>query len=57
MGQDDGHNSRYSYIPSDKKIHFGPVWDFDHGGGSWSVTTFTDIFYTLYRNKRYAYYR
>jgi len=57
MGQDDQHNSRYSYIPGDKKIHFGPVWDFDHGGASWSVTTFTDIFYTLYRNSRYAYYR
>ena len=57
MGQDDQHNSRYSYIPGDKKLHFGPVWDFDHGGGSWSVTTFTDIFYTLYRDKRYAYYR
>ena len=57
MGQDDQHNSRFSYIPSDKKIHFGPVWDFDHGGGSWSVTTYTDIFYTLYRDKRYAYYR
>ena len=57
MGQDDQHNSRYSYIPSDKKIHFGPVWDFDHGGGSWSVTTYAKIFYTLYRDKRYAYYR
>ena len=57
MGQDDQHNSRFSYIPGDKKIHFGPVWDFDHGGGSWSVTTYTDVFYTLYRNKRYAYYR
>ena len=57
MGQDDQQNSRFSYIPGDKKIHFGPVWDFDHGGASWSVTTYAKIFYTLYKDRRFAYYR
>ena len=57
MGQDDQQNSRFSYIPEDKKIHFGPVWDFDHGGASWSVTPYAKIFYTLYKDRRFAYYR
>ena len=57
MGQDDYANSHYSYITEDKKIHFGPVWDFDHGGGSWSVTQNTTIFYTLYGTMKYKYYK
>ena len=57
MAQDDYANSHYSYISDDKKLHFGPVWDFDHGGGSWSVTLNTTIFYTLYGKSDYKYYR
>ena len=57
MGQDDLYNSRYSYIANDGKITFGPVWDFDHGGASWSVTKYAKIFYTLYRNWDFNYYK
>ena len=31
-----GH-SRYSYVDVDGKLVFGPVWDFDYGGGSITV--------------------
>ena len=52
MGQGDLNNSRYSYIANDGKIHFGPAWDFDHGGASWTSTQSVNRFHTLvYENK------
>ena len=57
MGQGDPTNSRYSYIGSDGKLHFGPVWDFDHGGGSWSTIRDVNFFYTLIHNLKYTYYK
>lgn len=57
MGQGDPTNSRYSYIASDGKFYFGPVWDFDHGGGSWSTIRDVNFFYTLIHNLQYTYYK
>ena len=57
LAQDDVINSKYSYIADDGKIHFGPVWDFDHCGGGWSTTFNTTVFYTLYREADWQYYR
>lgn len=57
MGQGDPTNSRYSYMASDGKLHFGPVWDFDHGGGSWSTIRDVNFFYTLIHNSNYTYYK
>ena len=47
MGQCDLINSRYSYIPDDGKIHFGPVWDFDHACASISGTRKMNFLYTF----------
>ena len=57
MGQGDPTNSRYSYIADDGKLHFGPVWDFDHGGGSWSTIRDVNFFYTLIHRLQYTYYK
>lgn len=57
MGQGDATNSRYSYIASDGKLHFGPVWDFDHATASWSTDHNVKFFYTLIHNLAYIYYK
>ena len=57
MGQGDPTNSRYSYIASDGKLHFGPVWDFDHATASWSTDHNVKFFYTLIHNLAYIYYK
>ena len=57
MGQADGTNSRFSYIGSDRKIHFGPAWDFDHGSGSWLIPGLKDIFYSFVYEWAYPYYK
>ena len=57
MGQDDYSNSRFSYIADNKKIHFGPVWDFDHGSGSWEADSNAKAFRTLVQKFDHIYYR
>lgn len=57
MGQGDPTNSRYSYIASDGKLHFGPVWDFDHAGASWSGVRDVHTFFTLIHKLEYTYYK
>lgn len=57
MGQGDPTNSRYSYIPDDGKLHFGPAWDFDHGGSSWSADQGYATFFTLVHKLDFTYYR
>lgn len=57
MGQGDPTNSRYSFIDHSGKLNFGPVWDFDHGGGSWSTIRDVNFFYTLIHKLEYTYYK
>ena len=57
MGQGDPTNSRYSYIAADGKLHFGPAWDFDHAGSSWSTSQSTSSFYTLKPDRPHVYYK
>lgn len=57
MGQGDPTNSRYSHIASDGKLHFGPVWDFDHAASCWSTDQNVNFFYTLIHNLAYIYYK
>jgi hypothetical protein len=57
MGQGDPTNSRYSYIADDGKLHFGPVWDFDHGASSWSASQATYVFFTIKHELDYIYYK
>jgi len=57
MGQGDPTNSRYSYIDNNGKLSFGPVWDFDHGGGSWSTIRDVNFFYTLIHKLEFTYYK
>lgn len=57
MGQGDPTNSRYSYIASDGKLHFGPVWDFDHATACWSTDQNVNFFYTLIHNLPFIYFK
>ena len=57
MGQGDPTNSRFSYVPDDGKLHFGPAWDFDHSSACWSTSSGTNSFYTLVHKKAYSYFQ
>ena len=57
MGQGDPTNSRYSYIADDGKLHFGPVWDFDHAASCWSTDQNVNFFYTLIHNLPFIYFK
>ena len=57
MGQGDPTNSRYSYIADDGKLHFGPVWDFDHAASCWSTDQNVNFFYTLIHNLPFLYFK
>lgn len=36
------YKSRYAYIGDNKKINFGPVWDFDYSSGNYTVSNWPD---------------
>lgn len=57
MGQGDPTNSRFSYVPDDGKLHFGPVWDFDHSSACWSTSSGANDFYTLVNKETYSYFQ
>lgn len=57
LGQGDPTNSRYSYIASDGKLHFGPVWDFDHAAACWTADPNVNFFYTFIHKLDYTYYK
>ena len=57
LGQGDPTNSRYSYIASDGKLHFGPAWDFDHAAACWTADPNVNFFYTFIHKLNYTYYK
>lgn len=57
LGQGDPTNSRYSYIASDGKLYFGPVWDFDCAASCWIVEPSVNHFLTLIYSHAYMYYK
>lgn len=57
MGQCDGTNSRFSYIGEDRKLHFGPAWDFDHASSCWVSPGTKEFFYSFGYEWACWYYR
>lgn len=57
MAQGDPDNSRFSHIPEDGRLHFGPVWDFDHSSACWSTSKKVNNFYTLENREPHTYFQ